>query len=86
MDDFHQEGVLDLGTRTKRDVETLVVVVEATIRAVILVYQEVNRKVRDAIDQEREGEQIDRASLKNVLYIFVEIGMRQMEYYGTISV
>nr|GEY14245.1 cullin-1 [Tanacetum cinerariifolium] len=50
-----------------------------------LVYQEVNGKVRDAvislIDQEREGEQIDRALLKNVLDIFVEIGMGQMEYY-----
>ena len=33
------------------------------------------------IDQEREGEQIDRALLKNVLDIFVEIGMGQMEYY-----
>lgn len=33
------------------------------------------------IDQEREGEQIDRALLKNVLDIFVEIGMGQMEQY-----
>ncbi|KAL0376471.1 UNVERIFIED_CONTAM: Cullin-1 [Sesamum calycinum] len=50
-----------------------------------LVYQELNGKVRDAvislIDQEREGEQIDRALLKNVLDIFVEIGMGQMDYY-----
>ncbi|MFS7922636.1 putative cullin protein, neddylation [Helianthus anomalus] len=50
-----------------------------------LVYTEVNGKVRDAvislIDQEREGEQIDRALLKNVLDIFVEIGMGQMEFY-----
>ncbi|KAL8239057.1 hypothetical protein R6Q59_015624 [Mikania micrantha] len=50
-----------------------------------LVYKEVNGKARDAvislIDQEREGEQIDRALLKNVLDIFVEIGMGQMEYY-----
>ncbi|GLT79422.1 hypothetical protein SLA2020_509110 [Shorea laevis] len=50
-----------------------------------LVYQELNEKVRDAvislIDQEREGEQIDRALLKNVLDIFVEIGMGQMDYY-----
>ncbi|KAL9161360.1 hypothetical protein ABFS82_07G016600 [Erythranthe guttata] len=50
-----------------------------------LVYHEVNGKVRDAvislIDQEREGEQIDRALLKNVLDIFVEIGMGQMEQY-----
>lgn len=33
------------------------------------------------IDQEREGEQIDRALLKNVLDIFVEIGMGQMDSY-----
>ncbi|KAJ6719735.1 CULLIN 3B [Salix purpurea] len=50
-----------------------------------LVYQELNGKARDAvislIDQEREGEQIDRALLKNVLDIFVEIGMGQMDYY-----
>ncbi|CAL5346991.1 unnamed protein product [Camellia sinensis] len=50
-----------------------------------LVYQELNGKVRDAvislIDQEREGEQIDRALLKNVLDIFVEIGMGQMDHY-----
>lgn len=35
----------------------------------------------DQVDQEREGEQIDRALLKNVLDIFVEIGMGQMDYY-----
>ncbi|CDP03526.1 unnamed protein product [Coffea canephora] len=46
-----------------------------------LVYQELKVKVRDAIDQEREGYQIDRALLKNVLDIFVEIGMGQMDYY-----
>ncbi|KAJ8573854.1 hypothetical protein K7X08_010365 [Anisodus acutangulus] len=50
-----------------------------------LVYQELNGKVRDAvislIDQEREGQQIDRALLKNVLDIFVEIGMGSMDYY-----
>ncbi|KAL4576447.1 hypothetical protein LXL04_012540 [Taraxacum kok-saghyz] len=50
-----------------------------------LVYQELHGKVRDAvialIDQEREGEQIDRGLLKNILDIFVEIGMGQMEYY-----
>ncbi|KAE8686122.1 Cullin-1 [Hibiscus syriacus] len=33
------------------------------------------------IDKEREGEQIDRALLKNVLDIFVEIGMGQMDRY-----
>ncbi|KAJ6810399.1 cullin-1-like isoform X1 [Iris pallida] len=50
-----------------------------------LVYQEIKVKVRDAvislIDQEREGEQIDRALLKNVLDIFVEIGLGNMECY-----
>ncbi|KAM3231468.1 cullin-1 [Capsicum chacoense] len=50
-----------------------------------LVYQELKNKARDAvivlIDQEREGEQIDRALLKNVLGIFVEIGMGEMEFY-----
>lgn len=50
-----------------------------------LVYKEVHGKVRLAvitlIDKEREGEQIDRALLKNVLDIFVEIGMNSMEYY-----
>ncbi|XP_050227494.1 cullin-1-like [Mercurialis annua] len=50
-----------------------------------LVYQEVFGKARDAmvvlIDKEREGEQIDRALLKNVLGIFVEIGMGQMDHY-----
>lgn len=33
------------------------------------------------IDKEREGEQIDRALLKNVLDIFVEIGMGAMDRY-----
>ncbi|XP_073148939.1 cullin-1-like [Henckelia pumila] len=50
-----------------------------------LVYLELRFKARDAvitlIDQEREGEQIDRALLKNILDIFVEIGMGQMDYY-----
>ncbi|KAF4349279.1 hypothetical protein F8388_007093 [Cannabis sativa] len=50
-----------------------------------LVYREVNSKARDAvvalIDKEREGEQIDRALLKNVIDIFVEIGMGHMESY-----
>ncbi|KAK3441038.1 hypothetical protein EUGRSUZ_B01289, partial [Eucalyptus grandis] len=50
-----------------------------------LVYQEVKVKVRDAvislIDEERERKQIDRALLKNLLDIFVEIGMGQMDYY-----
>ncbi|RWW29864.1 hypothetical protein BHE74_00031008 [Ensete ventricosum] len=58
-----------------------------------MVYQEIKGKVKDAvislvsfwsfkqIDQEREGEQIDRALLKNVLDIFVEIGLGNMECY-----
>ncbi|BFG31331.1 hypothetical protein CerSpe_176050 [Prunus speciosa] len=50
-----------------------------------LVYREVNANVRVAIigliNKEREGEQIDRALLKNVIDIFVEIGMGQMEAY-----
>ncbi|KAE9460567.1 hypothetical protein C3L33_07583, partial [Rhododendron williamsianum] len=58
-----------------------------------LVYEELKVAVRDAvivlvnpsaygqIDLEREGDQIDRALLKNVLDIYVEIGMSLMEYY-----
>ncbi|GMY16843.1 cullin-1 [Fagus crenata] len=49
------------------------------------VYQEVKANARDAvinlIDKEREGEQIDRALLRNVIDIFVEIGTGQMELY-----
>ncbi|XP_024398790.1 cullin-1 [Physcomitrium patens] len=50
-----------------------------------LVYAEIKINVKDAvialIDREREGEQIDRALLKNVLGIFVEIGMGNMDAY-----
>ncbi|XP_021813557.1 cullin-1-like [Prunus avium] len=50
-----------------------------------LVYQEVNANVREAairlIDEEREGGEIDRALLKNVIDIFVEIGAGQMDAY-----
>ncbi|XP_031258581.1 cullin-1 [Pistacia vera] len=50
-----------------------------------LVYGELKVKAKDAvialIDKEREGDQIDRSLLKNVLGIFVEIGMGQMERY-----
>ncbi|OEL38156.1 Cullin-1 [Dichanthelium oligosanthes] len=50
-----------------------------------MVYQEIKGKVKSAvislIDREREGEQIDRALLKNVLDIFVEIGLGSMECY-----
>ncbi|PWA91453.1 cullin [Artemisia annua] len=49
------------------------------------VYEETKGRAKDAvialINQEREGEQIDRALLKNVLDIYVEIGMGQMDYY-----
>uniref|UniRef100_A0A0E0KYI5 Cullin-1 n=1 Tax=Oryza punctata TaxID=4537 RepID=A0A0E0KYI5_ORYPU len=50
-----------------------------------LIYQEIKGQVKGAvialIDKEREGEQIDRALLKNVLGIFVEIGLGSMECY-----
>ncbi|CAI0467381.1 unnamed protein product [Linum tenue] len=50
-----------------------------------LLYQEFSGEVRDAvislIDQDREGEEIDRALLKNVVDIFVEIGMGRMDCY-----
>ncbi|XP_062108607.1 cullin-1-like isoform X2 [Humulus lupulus] len=50
-----------------------------------LIYLELNTKVRDAvislIHQEREGEQIDRTLVKNVLDIFVEIWMGRMDLY-----
>ncbi|XP_044494153.1 cullin-1 isoform X2 [Mangifera indica] len=50
-----------------------------------LVYGELKVKAKDAvialIDKEREGDQIDRSLLKNVLGIYVEIGMGQMERY-----
>ncbi|KAL7080942.1 hypothetical protein ACP275_14G009800 [Erythranthe tilingii] len=50
-----------------------------------LVYDRIKGKVRDAvislINREREGEQIDRVLLKNVLDFFVEIGMGKMDYY-----
>ncbi|XP_015083074.1 cullin-1-like isoform X2 [Solanum pennellii] len=41
------------------------------------VYQELNGK----IDQEREGEKIDRALVKNVMKVYVEMGMGLMVYY-----
>uniref|UniRef100_A0A804QRM5 Cullin-1 n=1 Tax=Zea mays TaxID=4577 RepID=A0A804QRM5_MAIZE len=51
----------------------------------VMIYQEIKGQVKDAvialIDKEREGEQIDRGLLKNVLDIFVEIGLGQMECY-----
>ncbi|XP_048447417.1 cullin-1 [Pyrus x bretschneideri] len=50
-----------------------------------LVYQKVNADVRyyvlGLIDKEREGEKIDRALLKNVINIYVEIGMGELDVY-----
>ncbi|KAI3437587.1 hypothetical protein D9Q98_000040 [Chlorella vulgaris] len=49
------------------------------------VYAEIKRASKDSmlklIESEREGEQIDRSLLKNVLAIFQEVGMGQMECY-----
>ncbi|CAH1441220.1 unnamed protein product [Lactuca virosa] len=51
-----------------------------------LLYHKLEQKMTDAvislIDQEREGKQIDRALLKNVLDIFVDIGVGQLLYEG----
>ena len=42
-------------------------------------------KAKDAIlalmEKERDGQQVDRAMLKNVLGIFIEVGMGSMENY-----
>ncbi|XP_020102129.1 cullin-1-like [Ananas comosus] len=50
-----------------------------------LVYEEVKGKAKDTvislIDQEREGEQIDKALVKNIVDIFVEIGASELDYY-----
>ncbi|KAK8611861.1 hypothetical protein V6N13_131899 [Hibiscus sabdariffa] len=50
-----------------------------------LVYEEMHSKVKDVvlvlIDQEREGEQIDRTLLKNSVAIFVDMGMGEMNRY-----
>ena len=50
-----------------------------------LVYSELKKNVKDAVlalvDKERDGEQIDRALVKNILGIFVEMGMGGMEAY-----
>lgn len=49
------------------------------------VYVEIKERAKDAvlamIEKEREGEQIDRALLKNVLDIFIAVGMGQMDAY-----
>ena len=49
------------------------------------VYVEMKNRARVAVialvEKEREGEQIDRALLKNVLDIFIAVGMGQMDAY-----
>lgn len=51
------------------------------------IYTALQAKARDAtlalIEKERDGEQIDRAMLKNILGIFIEMGMGSMEIYQT---
>ncbi|XP_026419919.1 cullin-1-like [Papaver somniferum] len=50
-----------------------------------VVYEKMKVKVRDAvivlINQEREGNEIDRGLVKNVLEVFVEIGNENLDYY-----
>ena len=50
-----------------------------------LVYSELKKNVKDAVlalvDKERDGEKVDRALVKNILGIFVEMGMGGMEAY-----
>ena len=52
-----------------------------------LVYTELKFSAKDAVlnlvEHERDGEQIDRALVKNILGIFVEMGMGGMEAYET---
>jgi len=49
------------------------------------VYVDVKRKAKDAvlklIEREREGELIDKTLVKNILDIFIEVGMNGMEAY-----
>ena len=50
-----------------------------------LVFAEIKRTVKDAVlqlvEKERDGEQVDRALMKNILGIFVEMGMGGMDAY-----
>jgi cullin 1 len=52
-----------------------------------LVYAKLKTVAKDAVlalvDKERDGEQVDRALIKNALGIFVEMGMGGMEAYET---
>jgi cullin 1 len=49
------------------------------------VYTEIKRRAKDAllmlIEKEREGEQVDRALVKNVLDIYIRVGMDSMDAY-----
>lgn len=49
------------------------------------VYNEIKKRTKDAIlviiDQEREGEQVDRALLKNVLEVYISLGMGNLDTY-----
>lgn len=49
------------------------------------VYSETKRRAKDAVlrlvEREREGELVDRALVKNILDIFIEVGMGGMEAY-----
>lgn len=49
------------------------------------VYESIKDRARDAmlklVEAEREGEQVDRALVKNVLSIYQEVGMGQLERY-----
>ena len=55
----------------------------------VLLTDKVYNKMKDpacaailkAVEKEREGDQVDRALLKNVLDIFIEVGMNTMEAY-----
>lgn len=50
-----------------------------------LVYVETKKRAKDAVlmlvEKEREGELVDRALVKNILGIFIELGMGNMECY-----
>lgn len=50
-----------------------------------LVYEDIKKKTKDGVlrlvEKEREGELIDRTLVKNILGIFIEVGMGGMESY-----
>ncbi|GAY56507.1 hypothetical protein CUMW_172440 [Citrus unshiu] len=50
-----------------------------------LVYDALKHKAKDAVIDEREREQVDRALLANVLDIFVVMGKGESSYYSRIS-